>query len=202
MNKFKHPFVKYVKQECKRIGCKLIFRKSHEFKDEDGSCTGYFIDDPLELGVATKGKYHDFLETLVHEFSHLEQWRENSPFYIAGYRGLDSWTVLSKWLSGQEYKRKTVKKCLDIIRDCELDCDRKAVVNIKKFNIPIDVKAYSKKQSAYAYFHNFMKKSRKWEYKEYATGVPQIVKKMPDNLDGDYSKTPRRIMRLFDRHMK
>ena len=203
MPKYTHPFIKHIRHECKRYGMKFILVHQDGFKcdDEDTSCGGYFSSDPLELGVATMVNYKDFLSGLVHEFSHFEQWRDESPYFLKEYKGMDAGNVLFHWLQGKEYKKETINTCIDIIRDCELDCDRRAVENIRKFKLPLGIKEYCKKSSGYIYFHNFVKISRNWEYKNYPSCIPQIYNKMPDNLDGDYSTTPRRIMKLFKTYL-
>lgn len=202
MQNYQHPFVKHVKKECKRYGCKVKLIHNPIIVDEDkNSFSGYFLDVPLELVVATRCHFTYFLSTLVHEFSHFEQWKEKSPYFINGKRHIDSWDITNRWIAGEDFTRRTIKKCINEVRNCELDCERRAVENIKKFNLPINIKSYCKKASAYIHFHNFMKRKRIWESKKNPTEIPKIVDMMPDNLDGDYSKTPRKIMRLYDKYL-
>jgi len=203
MAKYRNRFFKHVQRQCKKYKIKFILLDKHGFDGTEGdtSCGGYFIDNPLEIGIATETHYKDVLATLVHEFSHFEQFQDKSPFYTKKYRGLDPGTLFCNWLDGREYKKATINSCIDIIRDCELDCDRRALVNIRKFKIPIGIKDYCRKSSAYLHFHNFVKLSRKWEYKKYPGTFPPIVNKMPTNLDGDYSKTPKEIIKLYRKYL-
>jgi len=203
MQNYSHPFVKYVRHECRRYGCKLKLIYKSELVDDDNSIySGHFLDDPLELVVATRVLYTTFLSTLVHEYSHMEQWRDKSKYYVQGYRGWDSWDIMNRWLQGHEFKRTTINRSINVIRNCEVDCERRAIKNIKKFNIPVNIKSYCQKANVYIYFHNYIKKTRVWDCKKEPNDCPQILKAMPDNLDGDYSKMPRKIMRLYKKYVR
>jgi len=199
--KYNHPFIKFVRHECKRYGVKFILQRTAEASGES-QCCGYFIDEPPTLEVATRILYTDFLSTLVHEYSHMMQWIDESPYFHKNYRGLDAWDITDRWIDGEDFKRKTVIKCIDTVRDCELDCERRAIETIKTHRLPIRIDKYCQKASAYMYFHNFMKISRQWDYKNYWDKMEYIAYKMPTDLSGDYSRTPRKVMRLFKKHLR
>jgi len=204
MQNYTHPFVKHVKQQCKRYGCKfsLTYKSNVICDDDDESCFGYFRDEPLELVVATRCLYTEFLSTLVHEYSHFEQWTEGSKFFSGGRVNFDySWTIVQRWMDGEKFTNQTVKKAMDVVRACELDCERRSVENIKKYKIPVNVKNYCKRASSYIYFYNFVKKYKIWDTKHNPADFPVIIKEMPDNLNGDYTKTPRKIMKLYVKHL-
>jgi len=170
--------------------------------DDGDSCFGYFRDYPLELVVATRCLYSDFLSTLVHEYSHLEQWAEGSRFFSGGRVNFDySWTIVERWLDGEKFTNRTIKKAIDIVRACELDCERRSIINIKKHNIPVNIENYCRRASSYIYFYNFVKKTKMWETKDDPSDFPAILKQMPTNLDGNYTRTPRKIMKLYIKHL-
>lgn len=198
--KYKHPFVKFVRRECKRHKVKLTLIHEEKLYDDNMTCGGYFTDDPAELAVATKVIHKDFLSLLAHEYSHMTQWINKSPYFV-GYKRFDKWDILDRWINGEDFKKNTVKRSINMVRDCELDCERRTVEVIKEHNLPIDIEEYCQRASAYIYFHNFMRITRKWEYKLIPSDIPGIVNKMPTTLDGDYSKTPRKIMNLFKKYM-
>jgi hypothetical protein len=199
-----HPFIKHVKRECRRYGVKLILASVDTYKDDDvDECGGYFSGDPLELLVAKKVRYKEFLGRLVHEYSHFEQWRDNSKYSGNGIKGNRSWRIVSNWIDGKTYERSIVIKAINTMRDCELDCNRRALKNIEKFRIPIDVDRFCKEASAYAYFHNYIKISRKWEYKKSTVeDIKPLRKIMPSNLDGNYIQLPKRVKELLDKHLR
>lgn len=201
--KHNHSFIKFVRRECKRYGVKLTLKHVKRLPqgNEGETCGGYFIEDPLEIAVATKILYVDFLSILVHEYAHVTQWIDKSPFCV-GYRNYDSWDIMDRWIGGEEFTRTTVHKSIDAVRDCELDCDRRAVMLIKKHKIPVNIERYCQKASAYMYLHNFIKKSRKWEYKKMPSQISAITNKMPTNLDGDYIVTPHAVTQLFKKYLR
>lgn len=195
-------FIKHLKQECKRYKMKLKLVNTGFFEDENEESGGYFIDDPLEIAITTQMYYVDFLSAIVHEFSHFEQWRDDSPYYIRGYKGLDAGDILARWLKGDNFKKSTIKQCTAIIRDCELDCERRAVANIKKYKIPINIKDYCRKASGDIHMYNFVNGSRRWNYKRFPNHMPIILKHMPDNLDGDFSKMSKELKDLYKKHLR
>lgn len=202
MQNYSHPFVNHVKQECKRYGCKfkLIYKGDVRTSEDKDKLAGFFRDDPLELVVATRVMYTDFLSTLVHEFSHFEQWIDD-PKSFAPLKKYDYRDIFYHWLYGREYSKRTIAKSIDYIRDLEVDCERRAVRNIARFKLPINIPRYCRNASAYIHFHNFVKRKRVWHTKNSPWDFKGILKLMPDNMDGDYTKTPRNIMRLYDKHL-
>ena len=197
-HKYKNQFIKFVRRECKRHNVEFNLINEEVIRDEDGTTYGgYFSHDPAELAVATKVLYKDLLSILAHEYCHMTQWIDKSP-YFSGHKRFDSWDIVHRWLNGEDFKKTTVKKSINTVRDCELDCERRTIEIIKKHHLPINIEEYCQEASSYIYFHNFMKITRKWEYKR----TPKVItSKMPTTLDGDYSKTPRKIMNLFKKHM-
>ena len=143
MFKYSHKFFKHVKHECRRYNVKFILINKNEIKLDNLTCDAYFSVNPLELVLATRLLNSEFFSNLVHEFSHLEQWRDDSPYYI-NYNGMDTWTIINKWVQGYNYTKKTIKGAFNIYIDGEIDCERRAIENIKKFNIPLNIKHYCK----------------------------------------------------------
>lgn len=207
MQNYRHPFVKHVRHQCKRYGCKLKLIYKELLEEEDGStCEGYFSDDPLELVVATRCLYTDFISTLVHEYSHFEQWIEESKYFAGGkyFSGgkYNYHSILERWIGGENFTKKTIERTIDVVRNCELDCERRSVENIKKYNLPINIEKYCKNASAYIYFYNFIKKTRVWETKHKPSDCKKIIDIMPTDLSGNFSRTPRNIMKLYIKHLK
>ena len=196
--KHNHPFIKFVRRECKRHGVKFVLQHTSEISEDEFPCGGYFSEEPPELVVATRVLYPYFLSTLVHEYSHMLQWldKDSVTYHV------DYWDIFNRWLSGENFKKSTIKRCIRIIRDCEVDCDRRAVELIKKHKLPINIEKYEQRAGAYAYFYNYIRYTRKWEYNNDTEKLIRISEKLPPKLDGDYSKTPRKVMRLFKKHMR
>jgi hypothetical protein len=188
-------FLEEVKKECNDHNVELILENSEFVIVNNLTCSGYFYagteDYKGELVVATKEVCWE--EVLVHEYCHLKQWAEN---YISWELVEKSGNKLEDWLSGK--KVKNIHKYINIIRNVELDADKRAVEIIKKYKLDIDIASYIKYSNYCAYFYNYMKKSRKWmdpnEPIEKQTLIESI---MPTHFENDYTKIPLEIEKIF-----
>lgn len=200
-NYYTDRFIKHVKYKCKRYNIKLTIINSNVITMPEGErVAGYFIDDPLEIAIA-RTKSNDWLSTLVHEFSHLEQWIDNDVDYLAKYKRTHAYQIISHWINGKEYTKSTINSCLALIRQCELNCERRTIKNIIKHNLPINIDTYIKQASAYIHFYNYIKFTRTWNMGNSPISIPEILEKMPSNLDGTFVKFPVKLKQLYDYHL-
>jgi hypothetical protein len=149
-------FVDYVKQECKANGIKVELRPTKYVKLSGNiKCSGYFDDGEMKLVVSAKNP--QALEILAHEFGHFTQWMEQTDLWLACDTGC---TKVDEWLSGKRVNN--IKEHLSVVRDLELDNEKRAVMLIKKFKLPIDIKEYTRKANAYVLFYNWLHHTRRW----------------------------------------
>ncbi len=85
-------------------------------------------------------------------------------------------------------------------KELELDCERRAVKKIKKFDLPLDVEEYIKQASAYIHYYNYMQLRRN----NYTPGKEPyynntITSAMPKTLRGKYKRLPKNIIPLYDK---
>jgi hypothetical protein len=202
MNNSSKEFIKFVRHQCKRYKFSLILSKDSHFTEDGNSYGGYFSAYDKTIAVSNSEDEQWLISTLVHEYSHFEQWIYEDPVFFKLLRGgLDAGVVLSKWINGVTYKNSTIKRAIQLIRDCELDCERRALVNIDKFNLSINKLEYCQESNAYLYFHNYVKKKRKWEFKNSPIDVPEILTQMPTDLNQNYGVLPRYYELLFDEYL-
>lgn len=196
-------FKDHVTKECKRYG--VIFKLHHEsYIDCDGSILGgYFQESPLELVVADNLDNNVFLSSLVHEYSHFEQWRDDSPIYSCKWRNTFADQILDRWLNGETFAESTLDKCISIVRNMELDCERRSMANIIKHKLPILLSEYAQNASAYIYFYHYIRLVRRWNGRDGKSvyEIPQIISEMPNTLDGDYNTIPEAILKLFKKYL-
>jgi len=195
MHKNHLDFITHVKRECRRYGIKLILSDKDRLIVDNQTYGGYF--DTIELFVSN-GAENWIISTLVHEFSHMEQWIENDPVFTHRLRGgYQSYDIMDKWLGGNTYKPITVKSAVGLSRDCELDCDRRAIKNITKYNLQLDIERYCQESNAYILMYNFAKKIRQWEFKNSPLD-DRIVNHMPTDLTSiNYNTLPREYELLY-----
>lgn len=186
-------FIKYVKAECQKHGIKLrLKRTSYLVASKSIRCSGYFDEHAKELVVAKKNP--KWLEILVHEFAHLTQWVDNCK----EWRNLgDSIEKVDNWLEGKRVKY--VKKALARVRDLELDNEKRSTKIIRDWDLPIDIKEYTKKANAYVQFYNWMYFTRRWcSVKNSPTKNPKIYKHMPSIFRMDYKNMPEKYYKIFE----
>lgn len=155
-----HPriqsFIAHVKSECKAAGITVELRPVNYLKlGQDMKCSGYFDEANRKLVVAMSTPVA--VEVLVHEFGHFTQWIEKILIWKqAGF----AMSHIEEWLGGKP--KRNIKKWMALSRDLELDNEKRSVQLIKDFNLPINIKKYTKSANAYVLFYNWMLISRRW----------------------------------------
>jgi hypothetical protein len=184
--------VKYIKRKCKESGIKCDIRNaSYTIPTPKIKCAGYF-DDQEKLLVVAK-KHVDFITTLIHEYCHLLQWKEQSKIWKSVDKD-KSFPLVDKWLSGKEVKN--YKQHLAAIRDLELDCEKRTVAMMKKWNIPTD--EYIQKANAYVHFYNWIAETRRWSTPNNSPYTNKhVISVMSSKFNMQYDKLPKRIKQVF-----
>jgi hypothetical protein len=81
------PFVVYVMAKCKKFNVNFVISPEKEVIRGGEPCDGYFeAPERGESGilvVCIDKEIDEVLHTLAHEFSHLMQWYEDDPLYVA-----------------------------------------------------------------------------------------------------------------------
>lgn len=184
-------FVQFVKEECKYYGVKFRLSKSRQVRlGNGGMCRGFFDDGRRELVCATNNPH--FLGILAHEYCHMRQWIEKADIWVKANE-LDSYTAWQDFLDGKEVDAELH---LSIIRDLELDNEKRTVALIKKLKLPIDVGDYIKKANCYIMFYNWMKISGKW-CKTAPYDHKRLFDAVPDKFSLNYNKLPKKLETIF-----
>ena len=177
-NKTVAKFISHVKAECKRLGIRFRFSKYKKVHCGDHIlCGGFFDDITKTLAVATGGRTQDqWLALLVHEYNHLLQWSEKSPFWCSDADGF------LQWLEGKhdKWNAKQLLKFYRRTRDVEWDCERRSIKMIQDWKLPLDLAEYTRQANTYVGSYAVMMKKRKWMVKS-SYSNPHIVKLMPGN---------------------
>lgn len=134
-------------------------------------CSGYF--DEKELVVAANKK--DWLDVLVHESCHLDQFIQKYKLWSVADSDL---TTFDEWLNGKKTSTAKIVECVKRIIELELDCEKRAIKKFKKFDFTfINVDSYIKQANSYLFGYWVAVKNRKWYPMPYNN--PSIVKAMP-----------------------
>lgn len=185
-------FIEFVKKECQYYGVKHSLRNS-EYCIYDGQpVSGCFDDETMILVCAMRR--HDYLGILAHEYCHMTQWAEKAPVWMAA-KEAKSYEAWNEHMAGADID---MDNHFQIMRDLELDNEKRTARLIRKFSLDIDIKQYVKKANAYVMLYNFMRITGKWPHpKNSPYNNPVILAAMPDRFSFDYSKMPARIERLY-----
>lgn len=196
-------FLDYVRAFCQEHKVKLELPKSKAVKINEISCRGYFLDDPLVLCVSKHQDDLEFLEILVHEFSHLNQFLDKSKYWTdlkVGDKKLtalyDEWLFQDRKLDDsevEEYKNKIILM--------ELDCEKRAVEFIKKFELNLNVSNYIKKANAYLLFYHLSKEFKTWfKIGSEPYRVKEVYEQMPDDFNLDHLNPPKEYLDIIEKN--
>lgn len=116
-------------------------------------------------------------ETLIHEYCHYLQWKNNKKNFLKLINGC---SIVFDWIDGTFYKKAVVAEAVKAAIALEWDCEHRAVEQIKKYKLDVDVEKYCKAANSYLLFYNVAHEKRKW----YGGNVytPSLLKKMPEKL--------------------
>jgi len=178
-------FIEYVTSVAEKHNVKLIVNNetSIPYPNSHMMCSGYFIDyNSPELGIAIGGDKEDWLPILVHEFSHMQQYLENTECWKNNFiDGIETIDIIDKWISGDD----SITNIEDLISRSyaiEADCEKRSIENIKTFKLEIDIPMYYQKANSYILFYAAMLENRKW-YNKYKK--PYMIKEVWSVMPND-----------------
>lgn len=183
-----------VSRKC--IDNKINFRLEYteQVYANDIPCSGFF--DEKSLVVATKKKnLQDWLDILIHESCHLDQFIEKSKVWCSDELSL---FVVEKWIQN---KKINLKKAVEAFHNTillELDCEKRTIKKIKKYKIKFNTDLYTQKANAYLYGYGVSFKKKIWPSRPYER--PSVINKMPKRFlkTEEYFNIPDHILSLYN----
>ena len=167
-------FVSTVLKKCLKhnVGFHLV---PNSYVMADGlKCSGYF--DEQELVVAANKK--DWLDVLIHESCHFDQFTQKHKLWNLADRDL---TTFDKWLGGKKTSLKKLYRSVEHVVELEVDCEKRTVKKIKKFNFTfINLEQYIQQANSYFFSYWAAVRDHKWYPMPYNN--PEIVKAMPKHF--------------------
>ncbi len=200
-NKNVDKFIRDLQRRCKKYKITFLMSGLDYVEWGDSKSNGFFNPEKNEMAISIGKPVDKWLNTLVHESCHFDQWVQNCKEWrdMMAYKPDACTQLFEYWLEGG--KKISKEKAMDmacIMRDLELDNERRTIEKIKKYNLPIDIKEYAKGAGAYIMFYNYIGKNKKW----YKIGKePYHNKKirhlMPTNLRGKYDVLTPKFEKLY-----
>ena len=185
--------------ELEAHSIKIIVSENSQVNTRDDNkglnCSGFFEDRPVaRLAIATGKPLEEWLPIFAHEFCHFRQYKEQSKYWTDIFTEMngelvEATAIIDRWLDGEiELEQDRLNHLIRIAQQVERDCERRTVDLIKQFDLPIDIKDYSKKANAYTEFYSRLKETRLW----YPSGGA------PYQLESVYSAAPDVAMSAED----
>lgn len=175
LTKNEKTFLSDLTCKCLENNISLVLKNQKKIN----KCSGYF--DEKTLAAALKcfdGRRDEVMGVIVHESCHMDQFLEKIPlWYDPIFNEGDLW---------EEYNNKKINKSKKLelfmkkLLEIELDCEKRAVEKIKKYDLPLDIPEYIQRGNIYLYAYRVF-----YEYRAYVgwyTSLMRddnIVSKMP-----------------------
>jgi len=185
------------------VDVQLLDRVKVPYDDTgDMKVNGYFCDVPLEFRLAINKPFSQWFPLFIHEYAHYTQWKSDAAVWRVRIFKDDPMNVLDHWMKGKiKLSPKMLERCVRLARDCELDCERRAVSQIKRYDLPISVKTYTQRANAYLYFYNAIGVFKQWYrhgYEPYS--IKGVWSRMPITFNNNYDEMSLEWYLLYKEH--
>ena len=126
--------------------------------------------DGEELAIAFKNQL--FEQTYVHEFSHMQQAVEGSPYW-------KDTSLFWRHLEKDKVAINSWDSVLDVI-SLERDCEKRAITHSRKWQL-FDNEEYARNANLYLYYYQYVFLKRKWVNSP-CIYHPLILQRMPEKI--------------------
>lgn len=196
-------YLEDLENETTSRGVKLDLRDTTYLRIEGIAVEGYFCEDTPALVTSVKKPQKLWLPVLVHEHCHMDQWIEKDPSYTETWmkdEKLCAIDIFDRWIKGEDFSEEIVKRTAKLNRDIELNCERRALKKIKKYDLPINPEEYVRSAAANVHHYNYILKRRKMAGKP---GFPcyndnKILETMPITLRGNFNRITNKQLEAFE----
>lgn len=200
-----NKFISDLKQICEKSNIELDLVEEKNIQLSDNICVqGYFDDGSDEQGkpilkCAIGGEINTWLPILIHESCHADQWIENDPTWLQS----DKLINIDNWLEGQDLTDGVLNESISSAIEIELNCEKRTVEKIKKYNLDsiIDIDTYIQKANSYLFFYLYVKKYRKWSIEGKSPYGVLVYPHAPSSWVDDYKVIPIDLEKAFDEHL-
>lgn len=203
-----------LKRECdlNRVILKTSKSSTINYPVSGFNCTGYFVALPSlqhpMIGFALDIDVNDLIPIILHEWSHMDQWVENSKvwndnIHKIGDEYKESVDIIDEWINGANIDNIDfyIKKAMEV----ELDCEMRTIKKMYQFGLENSLKfsidEYIQKANSYIFLYHYVRQKRSWNITGKAPYMLESVwKKFPTNFDQDYSILKPEYIELYSRY--
>lgn len=194
-------FLNFVKNKCEENKVEFNLSKEEHLIMGGFQCSGYFDEKKPELAVATGKPFKDWIEILVHEYCHLNQFLEKSHEWTERMiGGIESSAILDLWLNKQiELNPGQLFDCVMRIITVEKDCEIRSVEVILDKKLPINTDLYIRKANAYVLGYHVIKNNRRWYNNNKSPySIEKVTDLMPNHFKIDYMNPPDELLKVIE----
>ena len=196
---------KEIKTECNANGIRFFAGRGKTVKNGTINCNGFFCDgedydtgEKFQPTLAFANNPNSF-DVLVHEYCHMQQWLEGSPLWS----NLRNNGFMWDWLNGDDsIEFSKVEDSMLAYYGIELDCERRAIAQHRKWKTKYrkELYDYIQKANAYTMFYFYLIENRKW-YKagKEPYNLKSVWSKMPKSFTFNRLKCYNQVSKLFDK---
>ena len=106
-----------------------------EQKGDKMPVNGYFDEELNSLSCAIGKPQYEWVPVFIHEYCHYLQWTKNLKLYKK-YIKYNAGEKTDLWLARKlSLPRSEVSQCINLVRDFELDCEKRVVRLMKKYRV-------------------------------------------------------------------
>lgn len=189
----------FVLHEIEKINAKdvsvTLSRDKYVYvSDISQACKGFFCNETRQLQVACGQA--DWINTLIHEGCHFDQWVEQTVIWEGCYiGGVDAGDLEGLWIDHKiELNDQQVDDVINRLINVELDCETRTVEKIKKYHLPIDQDTYIQQSIAHILLYCALKHKRDWHSIE-PEDVDGLINSMPTTFNSiDFYNPPHELV--------
>lgn len=192
-------FIEDLETKCKEYGVKLVLYDMKFIESDGDKFGGWFDDDNKELHCAFPDKIQTkYVELLVHESCHMDQWIENTKYWTIERRN-NSLTEVWKILKGEKVNK--LKYHLRNVQMMEAECEKMSIQKIKDYDLGINIERYAMKANSYLLFYSVLVETKKWtDYPPYK--FKDIWRGLPDKILSNFEISGDLKQLYFDKCYK
>lgn len=192
-------FIEDLETKCKEYGVKLVLYDMKFIENDGDKFGGWFDADNKELHCAFPDKIQTkYVELLVHESCHMDQWIENTKYWTIERRN-NSLTEVWKILKGEKVNK--LKYHLRNVQMMEAECEKMSIQKIKDYDLGINIERYAMKANSYLLFYSVLVETKKWtDYPPYK--FKDIWRGLPDKILSNFEISEDLKQLYFDKCYK
>jgi len=162
-------------------------------EDDQMKCSGYFCAGNRELALCDNySNIATWLGTFLQGSCYMDQWHQCKELWNNNITGVGYYfDFLEKKI---DLSPPEVENCIRNVINLKLDCEKRSVEKIKKYNLPLDLKESKEKANAYLYTIVYCAQKRQW-YNRLCSDTFGVL---PTQFLSSHTRLPEKLCNAFE----